>query len=272
MKKIYTLISSFFFAISLMAAGAHPMAGKLTIRSFDNDDIKVVIDGKRFDPRFNSMMLDNLRPGFHQIKVFKERDRFINIFGHRRYDVVYNATINVRPRTHTLISIDRFNRSKVEVITLYGYSRGKGNAYGKNKGNRYSDWDENDHQFDFDRDGRQGRQEDDWYDDDRGYRDHGRFMTPISDREFSQVLQSLSREWFENDKMSKARQVVDGNLFTSAQVKQLVQMFSIESNKLELAKYAYANTIDKQNYYVVDDAFSMSRSKRELDDYERRSR
>ena len=276
MKKIYTLFASLFFTIALFAADARPMMSKLTIQSMDNSDIKVMIDGKRFDPEFNSLVLDNLRPGIHQIKVYKEKGRLINIFGNQRYQVVYNTTINVRAGTHTMISLDRFNRAKFSVVNL----RNKpGNGYGRDRGDdRNRNF--NDHEYDYDHDGRPGNQNDDWFDDDNGYGNnrHGQYdrndsyNRPMSDYEFAQAMQTVSREWFENDKLKKAEQVVAGNTMTSSQVKQLVQLFSFENNKLELAKQAYANTIDKQNYYVVEDALSFNTSKRELEDFTRHFR
>ena len=41
-------------------------------------------------------------------------------------------------------------------------------------------------------------------------------------------------------------------------------LFGIESNKLNLAKQAYANTVDKRNYSIVNDAFNFNSSKDEL--------
>jgi hypothetical protein len=43
-----------------------------------------------------------------------------------------------------------------------------------------------------------------------------------------------------------------------------VRLFGFESNKLDLAKQAYQNTIDKQNYHIVADELSFSTSKTDL--------
>ena len=86
----------------------------------------------------------------------------------------------------------------------------------------------------------------------------------MNDREFNQVLQSISKEWLESNKLKSATQIVKTNSLTSAQVKQLVLLFSFESNKLELAKQAYQNTVDKKNYFMINDVFSFNSSKDEL--------
>ena len=47
----------------------------LTIKSTDNADIRIVLDGKRFEPNDNSLMLRGIDDGYHTIKIFRERGR-----------------------------------------------------------------------------------------------------------------------------------------------------------------------------------------------------
>ncbi|MBI1343847.1 MAG: DUF4476 domain-containing protein [Terrimonas sp.] len=279
MKKIYILLLTLFFGAAVFAADTRPVMTTLTIQSSDHDDIKVMIDGKRFDPRFNTMMLENLRPGQHQVKVFKQKDRLFKLFGHPHYDLVYNSSIIVRPGTHTLITLDRFNRSRVEVRKVYQDQRFKGKGASKGRYDDSKDRDVRNHEYDFDRDGRMGNMDDnEWYDD--VYDGSGRggayghedasFYRPMNDYAFSQAIQTIGREWFEADKLKKAEDIISTNRMSSSQVKQVVQLFSFENNKLALAKFAYANTVDKQNYYIMNDVFSFNSSKKELDNYIRR--
>ena len=44
----------------------------------------------------------------------------------------------------------------------------------------------------------------------------------------------------------------------------MLQLFSFEGNKLELAKQAYSKTLDKQNYQCVADVLMFRSSKDEL--------
>lgn len=159
MKKIYTTLVTLMIGMTVFA-GDMRFTGKLTIRSFDNDDIKVMVDGRRFDPAFNSLNLDNLSPGFHKVKVFKERDRFFNGFGRKRYELVYDATIHVRAGSHTLLTIDRFNRSTVETRTVFN----KGRGFDHNRNRRFDDWDDNKHFYDYERDGMNGKHDEEWKD------------------------------------------------------------------------------------------------------------
>ena len=59
--------------------------------------------------------------------------------------------------------------------------------------------------------------------------------------------------------------LIDADNVPYAQVKEMLLLFSFENNKLELAKQAYASTVDKRNYSMVYDVFSFNTSKTELD-------
>jgi hypothetical protein len=98
MKTIFTLVSSLFMSIAVFAA-AKPNS-ILTIKSVDNADIRVVLDGKRFDPNDNAIMFGSIESGRHDIKIFRQRkNSFFNMNG-KRYELVYNTTIDLKRRTH----------------------------------------------------------------------------------------------------------------------------------------------------------------------------
>jgi len=121
MKKIYTTIVTLFLGLSVFATD-YRFGSSITVRSLDRDDIEVVINGKRYDARTNVMVFDDLRPGMHKIKIFKEKDGFRGGFGKRhikKMELVYAGTVHVKPGSHVTITIDRFNRSKVEVVKVH---------------------------------------------------------------------------------------------------------------------------------------------------------
>jgi hypothetical protein len=238
-------------SIALFAADARPKSA-LTIRSLESGDIRVVIDGRRFESNKSSMMIRDLEPGYHQVKVYRERSngRF-NIFG-RRYEVVYNASLMVKPRTHVRISIDRLGRASVDERRTHKSGRDVRDWDGDRNQDRNDDWDGRD-DYEFGRGGKFGD-----YDTNYG------FERGMDDREFRQLLSSIDKEWLETNKLKSATHVVRTSNLTSAQVKQLVLLFNFENNKLELAKQAYQTTVDKRNYYIINDAFSFNSSREEL--------
>jgi hypothetical protein len=255
MKKIFTLLVFSILAITVFAAEARPKTS-LTIRSVDRSDLKVVIDGRRFEPDHNSIIIRGLDAGYHKVKIYKERNNGLFMIFGKKYEVVFNGTITTRPRADVNIFIDRFGKVTVN-------NDRKNNRDGRqDRENRR--WNDDDDEFDFDR----GHNYGDY--DDRDNRNN--YGSSMNDREFSRVLQSIENEWLESNKLKSATHIVRNNMLTSAQVKQMLILFSFENNKLALAKTAYANTTDKRNYNMVYDVFSFNSSKDELARYIRNFR
>lgn len=273
MKTIFTLLASLILSISVFAADAKPKS-MLTINSDDRGDIRVVIDGRRFEPNDNYMRIESIAPGYHTVKVYRERNTGIfKIFG-KMYEVVYSSSISVKPRTNVLISVDRFGKATVNESRMnarFGNGKDLSGRNGKSfDGNVDRSWDNN-HDFDFGRGVSQGD-----YDNDRDGKFGGRgngsyndnsYNRSMSDLEFNRTLSSIQKEWSETNKVKSAKQMINSSYFTANQVKQMLQLFSMENNKLDLAKQAYIKTVDQENYFMVNSVFSFNSSKDELARY-----
>ncbi len=96
------------------------------------------------------------------------------------------------------------------------------------------------------------------------------YVPPLVDKEeFGGIVKSLRGESFDNTRTQVARQIftTSRGLFLSAQVKQILDLFDFEQNKLAMAKLAYEFTFDKEKYYLVNEAFGFENSKTELSRY-----
>jgi uncharacterized protein DUF4476 len=247
MKKIFTLLSSLALGIAVFAADAKPK-NALTIKSVDRSNIKIVVDGRRFEPSHSSITIQGLDAGTHKVKIYKERNTgMFSIFG-KKYDVVFNKSVNMKNRTDVTIAIDRFNRTTITTEKRNG------------RGGRDNDRWEDDDEFDFGN----GHDYGDYNNDDRWNDRDDRYESGMNDRDFSRVLESIQKEWLESNKLKSATHIVTTNKLSTAQVRQMLILFSFESNKLQLAKSAYANTTDKRNYSMLYEVFSFSSSKDEL--------
>ncbi len=82
-----------------------------------------------------------------------------------------------------------------------------------------------------------------------------------------QLRNTIINTPFDNDKRLIAEQAFASNSYTAEQVLRILELFSFESTKLKLAKFAYDNCINKESYYVVNSAFAFSSSTRELTNY-----
>jgi Domain of unknown function (DUF4476) len=301
MKTIFTLLASLILSAAVIAAGPYPKS-VLTIKSVDRGSIRVIIDGRRFEPNDNYMRIQGMEAGYHNVKIYRERNNgFYTIFGHQ-YEVVFNNSISLRPRTNVMISVDRFGRTTVNESRANGWygrddrgyngrdDRGFGSQNDKSFDNSDDrNWDAN-HDFNYDRSGNQSdynkdrdvkfgdrgqNNNDGRFGDkgDRGYNDNSNmgnndnsYNRAMNDFEFNRVLASINKEWIETNKTKSATQIINTNYFTASQVKQMLQLFSFENTKLDLAKQAYSKTVDQKNYFMVNDVLSFS-SKDELARY-----
>jgi hypothetical protein len=90
---------------------------------------------------------------------------------------------------------------------------------------------------------------------------------PMTSTEFANAKSSVEKQSFEDQKLKVAKQILSTNCMSSAQVKEIMAMFSYEETKLEWAKFAYGKTTDPNNYYQLNDGFTYSSSVDELNLY-----
>lgn len=90
---------------------------------------------------------------------------------------------------------------------------------------------------------------------------------PMDAEAFQDAKRSISSKTFESSKMTLAKQIIRSNCFLASQVSSLVSLFTYESDKLDIAKFAYPQTYDQGNYYKVNDAFEFESSIGKLDDF-----
>ena len=95
--------------------------------------------------------------------------------------------------------------------------------------------------------------------------DPGYYRKPVLNMQ--RLKHSINRANFDSDKQRIAKQAISRNSVKANQVYQILMLFSFESSKVKLAKFAYNHCVDKRNYYLVNDAFTFSSSVRALDNY-----
>jgi hypothetical protein len=80
----------------------------------------------------------------------------------------------------------------------------------------------------------------------------------MSPSAYDKMKQSVEEKPFSDTKMSTAKIATKNNCLSSAQIKGICQLFSMDDDKLAYAKYAYDYCVDKGNYYTVSEIFSFS--------------
>lgn len=91
----------------------------------------------------------------------------------------------------------------------------------------------------------------------------------MSDVLFNDLYDNIESIWWPGGEMNAARDVFnsENNYFTTAQAKEIIELVSWESNRVELAKLSFDNIVDPQNFRQIYDLFSSESSKDELDSY-----
>lgn len=93
-------------------------------------------------------------------------------------------------------------------------------------------------------------------------------MPPVmAENRFRCFLGQLDNTAFSDDQMILVEQALSFYSFSTRQVMLIMQHFSFEDDKLQVAKLAYNSTVDIQNYYMVNQMFSFSSSIDELNQY-----
>ena len=200
--------------------------GRITITTAIKKDVQVYVDGRLYQEKDNMVVLNSVRPGNHTIKIYKKKQKKN---GNNRYDR--------NSRNELVYSSTVYVRPSYHVDVMV-------NRFGKALVDERALNDRND--------------DDDWdRDDDRNDNRHA-----ITDHEFDQLLQRIRNQWF--GRLGNAKDAINEHYFRTSQVRQILQLFSSESDKLELAKLSYKNIIDRHNFRQLYDLFSY-RSQVELD-------
>jgi len=92
-------------------------------------------------------------------------------------------------------------------------------------------------------------------------------VSMINDRDYRQMVDVLKRESMDATRLDMAKTFLKDVSISSSQVAGIVRVFSFETAKVDFAKFAYAYTTDKQNYYKVYDSFTFSSSKNEISEF-----
>ena len=274
MKTIFTLLLSTIFSIASLAYDGT----RLTVTSISHNKMLVEVDGRTYNLDGNTVSIANIRPGPHTVRVLREMKRKTGwgiSNGNRREEVIYSIRATLRDGYHFDILVNRFGKVMIDERRIdpndewymdddYDNDRNDDRSWDDNKDNRDRTYEDtrDDRNRDYEEDDRNDKDVQD--DRDEDYDEN--YSRSMSSYDFSQAKESLRKEWLENARMTTAKQIIDRNYFTSQQVRDLMLLFTFENNRLDIAKYAYGKTVDKGNYFVVNDAFTFN-SKEKLNEY-----
>jgi hypothetical protein len=266
MKTTFTLLLSTLFSLASMAYDG----ARLTISTLSTSKMFVEVDGRRYNLDEKTLSLGNIRPGDHNVRVLREvkrRGGWNSNIRNKREEVIYSIKLSLRSGYHFDILVNRFGKVLIDERRIDRNA----DWYNDDEDDNYYDRDnDRDDEWSNDRDDRDGRDRNDRDNRDPRYDDN--YSRAMKDFDFTQAKETMRKEWFENTRVTLAKQIIDRNYFTSQQVKEMLLLFTFENNRLDVAKYAYAKTVDKGNYFIVNDAFTFNNNKEALSKYIREYR
>ena len=247
MKQIFTLLFS-FMTIALVQAQSYQttdryrQGGSLSVSGTGARMIRVVVNGRIVsgDRQDNDeVYLSDLRTGYYSIKIFQQRMRGRRSgFGNDQMQEVYNSRVYIRPRTHIDIVINRFGRAFIDERSMNSGWGGWDSEWSDGNWSTNAPWNNSTNTSQ--------------------YMDAGTFNS---------FLQTLRAESFDNTRQTIAKQTMSNQYFTTAQIREIVDVFTYENTKLEMAKYAYGRCVDKNNYFQLNQSLTYSSSREELSRY-----
>lgn len=240
MKRFTTFAIAVFAAISLYAGAAFSV---LNIRSADNSPIKVSLNGRFIPAVGNQIQIPNVAPGNTLVHVYKVNYHW----GNEQLIPVYTGNVHIQPFTETFATLyNSRNGLFIDQVLSLRNRPGRGIQPHATSG-QCSPWTDMTTQP----------------------------VMPIfsagpmamDNFAFQQLLQTMQAASFENTRLNIFRQALSMNYFTSSQVRLLMDVFTFESYKIEVAKLAYNRTVDPSNYFLINNGFTFSSSVNQLNRY-----
>jgi hypothetical protein len=89
----------------------------------------------------------------------------------------------------------------------------------------------------------------------------------LSNDDFTKIKSEIRKESFSTTRLEKAKSLITQyKCINSQQVKELLSLFSLEEDKVDFAKFAFAYTIDQKNYSIVRDYFTSQSGKNAINE------
>ena len=254
MKSLAVLFCGLLF----WAQSALPFPAEVSFFTKRGERFQVILDGRLINRSgTDRLRLHDIPPGYHSAEI-----RFPDRFG----VLVHRTRIYVEPGYNTEYMVQLAgHKPKVILnkVAQYPLRRRPYPGPGRNRGTypdrgRYNQRDREDYR---DND----YQNKDSYNQNSEYPEESRAVMRAS--EVDRLVNALKNQSFDDDKARLTRQVLGDQTFYAEDLKQILNQFTYESKKLELAKVLYRNVYDPDNFYVVYDAFRFDSDRRELEKY-----
>lgn len=241
----------------------------LNIKMWDNSNFIITLNNNQPE-RTRNFNLRNIRPGRHYVEIVQKKRNRNGNGGFVR--TVYKGKITVPERRNVFVKVEGKNRLSFRFLKKR--NRNIGNGCNGNFGNHSNG--NNGHygssNYNSGWDGRSSSSNNGGGYYGESHYGNGSFSNHnvpslMNQNSFNQLVRILGQEHFDSNRLIIAKQAVASNNMSVNQVSILLDKFTFDNAKLEFAKVAYRNTIDKENYFMINNKFTFSSSVDELNNY-----
>ncbi|MBS1686567.1 MAG: DUF4476 domain-containing protein [Bacteroidetes bacterium] len=202
--------------------------------------IKVYVDGHTgTNPPTVGVIVNNIPPGMHQLQVVEVG---VNRYGQETHSTVYKGNIDVRPSVYMDARVDEYRGISIhDTHVPCDQTASAATAIGTTT-------------------------------DTQSGSDQATTQAPVvpdhmSDADFKKLVTTITATKYESKKLDTLKATSADLRLATDQVRQLMNLFSFESNKLEVAKLLYDHTVDKENYSKLAAGFNFQANKDAFDKF-----
>jgi len=249
MKKFTTtMVLGLFLVINAKANHYNP---QLNLKLYDNAPFTISLDNVNYANPSCKFSTSNISPGNHYITVTKH---IINPYGYygNTCITVFKGYVNLPVNQQLYAQIDHCNTFTVyNQVPLYN-NYGDYNSYNNCNERKHNKYDRDDH----------GR-----YNNNNDCRKPQNECRGMNMGTFNRLKMMMNNTPFSSSKLKLAKQAIAANGISAEQVEELMKQLDFETDRLNLAKFAYLHTVDKNNSFIVNNAFDFDSSIAQLDRY-----
>ena len=254
-------MKSRLFILLLLAAGATTAEAQsmLKVRLTDNSRINISVDGRYFSKKGTTVTVGELPPGRHRLEIYSVQQ---TRSGRGREEVVYSGKVITHPGNITLFTYDPDGRQiDVQEQDIHNYSQSTppiNNGVGTYENNMPGQVNNNNND-----NGNDNR----YVQSPAPYPRTSRAAATLTDVKIVQLKSRASDKKTDTEKMNLIKDGLGGEKMTTDQVNAIMDFFNFEDSKVQFAKWAYPNTVDKENFAALESKLSYQNYVDDLDKF-----
>ncbi|MBI4646812.1 MAG: DUF4476 domain-containing protein [Bacteroidia bacterium] len=206
----------------------------LTLSMYEQGLYTVILDNQTITKATAIFSFNNIWSGVYLLKVIRQDPNSFNHLGFT--ETIYEGYIEIPDDSRVYASIDRYGELRIVKVKplyagpLHNDMNNSIDSYHSHYDNEYNNY----------------------YSSQAG---------------FELLRQTILDASFDSDKLKIAKQAAISGRLSSMKVLAIIELFTFESTKLSFAKFAYQYVVDRENYYIVNNAFTFSSTIDELNEY-----